>query len=297
MTSEPDEAERLPDRAEGSTVARGQRPERARAAALDDRALLAAMQGGDEWAWSEFHARFRPLLAGIARHVRMPVGADVTAAEALVDEVLADEAVRLTQPGAPRVMNLAGYLVRAARHKLIDVRRAAARRQRRYAEAATDATRHAPVRGTVRGTAGPAHVGEAVVETLCSEYARRASEPREPNDDAAGSPAVRALAAAIRDMTSDDERLLLTWLAERVSHRMIATWLGVSYDAATKRIWRLCRKLRAAAVQYGARLGDAERAEVDRFLRRAGVLPPVVASVSPAAAARDCPTTPFDDER
>ena len=289
MTSEPHEAERLPERAEGSVsgqrpVPPHARPERARVASLDDRALLAAMQGGDEWAWSEFHARFRPLLAGIARHVRMPVGADVTASEALVDEVLADEAVRLTQPGAPRVVNLAGYLVRAARHKLIDVRRAAARRQRRYTEAAAD------------GERGDTPAGEAVVEALASEHARRASLPREPND-AEPSVAVRALAAAIREMTSEEERLLLTWLAERVSHRMIATWLGVSYDAATKRIWRLCKKLRAAAVRHGERLGTAERAEVDRFLRRAGVLPPVVAAVAPAATARDCPTTPFDDER
>ena len=293
MTSEPDEAERLPERAEGSVsgqrpVQPHARPERARVATLDDRALLAAMQGGDEWAWSEFHARFRPLLAGIARHVRMPAGADVTAAEALVDEVLADEAVRLTQPGAPRVVNLAGYLVRAARHKLIDVRRAAARRQRRYTEAAAEGERaDAPVGG-----------GEMVVEALASEHARRASLPREPNESGdEPSVAVRALAAAVREMTSEEERLLLTWLAERVSHRMIATWLDVSYDAATKRIWRLCRKLRAAAVKHGETLGAAERAEVDRFLRRAGVLPPVVASVAPAATARDCPTTPFDDER
>ena len=71
----------------------------------------------------------------------------------------------------------------------------------------------------------------------------------------------------------------------------------MNYDAATKRIWRLCRKLRAAAVRHGERLGGEERAAVDRFLRRAGVLPPLVASVSPAAAARDCPVTPFDDER
>ena len=287
MTSEPDEAERLPERAEGSLGAqRPVRPERARVAALDDRALLAAMQGGDEWAWSEFHVRFRPLLNGIARHVRMPVGADVTADEALVDEVLADEAVRLTQPNAPRVVNLAGYLVRAARHKLIDVRRSAARRQRRYTEAAAD------------GERADTPAGEMVVEALASEHARRASLPKEPNERG-GEPsaAVRALAAAVREMTSEEERLLLTWLAERVSHRMIATWLDVSYDAATKRIWRLCRKLRAAAVKYGETLGAAERAEVDRFLRRAGVLPPVVASVSPAATARDCPTTPFDDER
>src|SRR6185312_17023218 len=90
----------------------------------------------------------------------------------LVDEVLADEAVRLTQPGAPRVVNLAGYLVRAARHKLIDVRRAAARRQRRYTEAAAEGER----------ADAPAGGGEMVVEALASEHARRASLPREPNE-------------------------------------------------------------------------------------------------------------------
>ena len=104
------------------------------------------------------------------------------------------------------------------------------------------------------------------------------------------------LSAAIREMTTDEERLLLTWLAERVSHRMIATWLGVSYDAATKRIWRLCRKLRAAAVRHVGALAPEERAEVERFFRRAGVLPPLVAAVSPAAARRDLAACPFGDD-
>ena len=263
---------------------------RARVMALDDRALLEAMRAGDEWAWSEFHARFRPVLAAAARRARLPADAGTTEADALVDEVLADEAMRLTAPGASVVPNVAAYLVRAARHKLVDVRRASMRRQRWYSAAA----RHDPL------------AGEAVLEALCSEHllttsagahdvaadaardadiathAGAVGEPPAPpwESGAPGSapprlsPAVLALAAVIRAATTDEERLVLTWVAERVSHRMIATWLGVSYDAATKRIWRLCRKLQAAAVRHVSSLDPVAREEVGRFLRRAGVLPP-----------------------
>lgn len=270
--------------------------ERARAVALDDRALVDAMRAGDPWAWSEFPTRFRPILAAAARGERMPDGVAVTATEALVDEVLNDEAQRLVAPGAPVVSDLASYLVRAARHRLLNVRRSAARRRRRYADAST----------------GERAGGETVVAALCSAHllavsagVREPSAPRwggdEPDHpDAAPpaplSPAVLELASMVRAATSDDERLLLTWVAEQVSHRMIAEWLGISYDAATKRIWRLCRKLQAAAVRHVGTLDARARADVDRFLRRAGVLPPLVAAVSPAAARRELPRCPFGED-
>ena len=88
---------------------------------------------------------------------------------------------------------------------------------------------------------------------------------------------VLQLAAALRAATTTDEQLLLTWVAERVPHRTIAAWLGVTYDAAAKRVWRLCRRLRAAAVRHVEALAADERREVERFLRRAGALPPLVA--------------------
>jgi hypothetical protein len=67
-----------------------------------------------------------------------------------------------------------------------DVRRAAARRQKRYVDAASDSASY-----------DAATRGEAVVEALCSEHARRASaQGAVPNDSEGGpSAAVRSLAA------------------------------------------------------------------------------------------------------
>jgi FixJ family two-component response regulator len=62
---------------------------------------------------------------------------------------------------------------------------------------------------------------------------------------------------------------MLAWVAEGVPQRMIAEWLGISREAAKKRIARLCRRLRAAAPDVAALLPSADRREIDRLLRRA----------------------------
>jgi len=55
-------------------------------------------------------------------------------------------------------------------------------------------------------------------------------------------------------------------------HRQIAEWLGVSYDAATKRIWRLKRRLQSLAAEHYARISGAhERRELERLFRRSGI--------------------------
>jgi hypothetical protein len=69
---------------------------------------------------------------------------------------------------------------------------------------------------------------------------------------------------------STEELQLLIWVAEQIPRRDIAGWLGISYDAAKKRIARLSFRVRQLAVSSSARLTDAERDYVKRFLRRAG---------------------------
>lgn len=258
----------------GAQTVRNRRA-RERLAALDDRSLVVAMASDDAYAWSEFFRRFRPMLTAYARRVRVTAGlTDADVQNALVDELLASEAVRLTGDNAPLIATLAPYLQRAARNRLYNLRRAAARRLKRYGEASDVAPD-----------------GERVVGALCSEYLLRlAAGPttrvvREaPALDATVLDAapVLHLAAALRAATTTDEQLMLAWVAHRVPHRTIAAWLGVSYDVATKRLWRLCRRLRAAAVRHAATLAEDERREVERFLRRAGALPPLVASPPPA---------------
>lgn len=254
------------------------RPERVRAESMGDAALVAAMREGDPWAWREFYVRFRPGLAAFARRA----GASAEEVEASVDEVLADQAERLTAPAATVPAHLGAYLLRATRHRLLNARRAAARRQRHHVAAAES------------------HAGESVVVPLVSEYLRRVSEGPasvwdaergERPDDRDASAVLLQLALHLRALTTADELMLLTWVAEGVPHRTIAAWLGVRYDAATKRVWRLCRRLRAAALQHADAMPPEARAEVERFLRRAGALPPLVTTpavppVSPVPPAR-----------
>src|SRR5687767_12966981 len=84
--------------------------ERRRVQALDDDALVVAMRSGDEWAWSEFAARARPILDGYARRARMSAAEHASCADALLTHV----ALHLATPGAPVPARLAPYLVRAA---------------------------------------------------------------------------------------------------------------------------------------------------------------------------------------
>ncbi len=278
------------------------RVERERVARLADDALLAAMRTDDDpFAWAEYFSRFRPLLTDYVGRVRTIPGVDVIDLHhALVDDLLAEEAERLMRSTAGVHTRIAPYLLRAARSRLANLRRSATRRQRLYFGAALDSA-------------------DGVVDGTMSEYARRSSRARaihEPSPIAGGAagaagapvagsasdaerppPVVASLAALMRAATTPEEQLILSWLGQRIPHRTIATWLGAEYDATAKRCWRLCKRLRAAAVTYAAGLAPDERHEIERFLRRAGVLPAlappmVAASARPARATRGASAAP-----
>jgi hypothetical protein len=104
--------------------------------------------------------------------------------------------------------------------------------------------------------------GEHVVRVLCSEYALRTSagalDPA-PDDDYAVA-ATRLTRALTRELGADD-LALLGWAAECVPHRTIAEWTGASYDATTKRIWRLCQRLRRRAREIVAAWPDPRERE------------------------------------
>lgn len=213
--------------------------------ALDDHALVAAMRAGDEWAFGEFLARFRPVMLLYAeRRIASELHAEC------IDEVLEDEALRLSDPRALIPARMRAYLVGALRKKHLAVKRSRARRRRRHEDAAYDAD------GSV-----------AVVRSVCAESTIAASRGALAGDSPHPT-ALEQLAAAMAAELDDDTIRLLTWIGRAVPHRTIAEWLGKSYDATTKQIWRLCRRLERAAPQYAAALPPDVQRELERFFRR-----------------------------
>ncbi|HYD54277.1 MAG TPA: hypothetical protein VEA99_16700 [Gemmatimonadaceae bacterium] len=226
----------------------------ARAArALGDAALVAAMRAGDAVAWAEFVARFTPLLEGFARRTGIPRWEW----EVCVHEVLEDEAMRIATPRAAVPRSLAAYLVRAVHHRWLRVRRGELRRARRDDLA-------------MRAGGDARQPVEYVMRALCSAHSLRASEGPELTESVATErSAIDTLTARVLEALPEADVLLLTWMAEGVPRRQIAEWLGVSYEAARKRVLRLAHRVRDLATTQAAALGEPQRGEVLRVLRRA----------------------------
>jgi DNA-directed RNA polymerase specialized sigma24 family protein len=224
-------------------------PNERRVRALGDRALVDAMRAGDDWAFAEFLSRFRPMLSEYARG-RIPPDMFPEC----IEDVLEDEAIRLLEHEMVMPIQFRSYLIAAVRRRYFNLRRNALRRQRWYEEAAGSGVL------TADGQ-------EPIVRSVCAESSIAAAdgardvEPAEPN-------ALEQLARAINFELDAETRQLLDWLSRAIPHRVIATWLGKSYDATTKHIWRLCRRLERAAPIYAATLSPATQRELDRFFRR-----------------------------
>jgi RNA polymerase sigma factor (sigma-70 family) len=208
------------------------------------------MRDGIPEAWFEFDARFRPLLEHYARRIGIPRWD----ASVCITEVLDDEALALVDGSRGLPQHLSAYLVRALRNRFLELKRAAERRRRRHASA---------VAGVVER--------EGVLMEVVSEYARMASEPpRVAEDSEPASEAIARFAKLLDARLNRDERQMLTWVGECVPQRVIAEWLGITREAAKKRISRLCRRLRALTEEIRQQLSPDEQHEVDLLLRRAG---------------------------
>ena len=212
------------------------------------------MRAGVPEAWAEFDARFRPLLERYAARVGIPPwdwGVCIT-------EVLDDEALRLVERRGQPPQHLTAYLVRAVRNRFYQVKRAAARRANRYARAAAE-----------QGAAA-----DGALAVVMSEHTRRASDPpRVAEENASVSSALVHFARLLGARLTVEEQQMLAWVAEGVPRRTMADWLGISREAAKKRVGRLCRRLRDVAAAASAQLPPAERVEIDRLLRRASAPP------------------------
>jgi DNA-directed RNA polymerase specialized sigma24 family protein len=229
------------------------------ARSLGDAALITAMRQGDGVAWVEFERRFRPVLDAYAARIGVPPW---ERDECVVD-VLDDTALKLTDGDAPPPSHLGTYLIVSMRHHVWKQARAAARRDRHYHAAATAANGGMPA------------AGEHVIRTACSEQTVRESAEvwREVDVTPAGScevkatPVERLARELVRELSADEQRIL-AWMAESVPYRQIAEWTGASYDATSKRIQRLVRRLRAAAVTRTATWSDGERAALAGYFSR-----------------------------
>ena len=240
---------------DGANAARRARPARTVAdeawRAVDDAALLVGMRAGDERAHVELYARHVPLLRNLARRLRP---GDASVAE-IADDVLSDMADRCRREETFAPASLPAYLAGAFVRRLADVERRAHRRRALEDRAAED------VAGSV----------ERVLREVVSEFAVRAcAGPGADHDDGRLAPALARLAGSLGDACSADERVLLRLLADGVTQPDIARELGLSYGAARTRIHRFRKRIWAWAAAYVAELPASDRAEVRRFLRRAG---------------------------
>jgi len=213
---------------------------------VTDDALIDAIRHGDPAAWGTYEARFRPILEAYARRSKIPRWEWPTC----IAEVLEDEAFRFSRGDAPRPINLAAYLVTAVHHRYLRLKRSESCRERNY------------------GAASEYRLGEWVVSSVCSEELLRTSRGPDVSPVVA-SDALGRLVGELRSGLTSEEESILVWVSERVPHAQIAAWLGTSYDACTKRIWRLCRRLRTESKDRSATYPAPERLEIERFLRRA----------------------------
>ena len=224
--------------------------ERQRVHALGDATLVAAMRADDAWAWGEFVVRFTSPLESYARALRIPE----SDWDVCITEVIENEAMRLAAPGQQVPERLASYLVRAVRNRWLRLKRSRLCRERYYLRVAEGV--------------------ERVVLTASSESAVRDSYGPAEEPEALSAAREKILAALRRELTHDEE-MILGWAAQAIPHRQIAEWMGMSYDAATKRIWRLCRRLRVRLAAHIAALPPEEQRDALRIVPLAVAVPNV----------------------
>jgi DNA-directed RNA polymerase specialized sigma24 family protein len=211
---------------------------------LSDSELVDALRRNEPRAYATFIARFRPALEAYARRANIPRWEWAEC----ITELLSDEALRLAMTRREPPRNIAAYLVRAVRNKYLYTKRAASCRLRNHVAASVD------------------RFGERIIPSTCSDFARRMSA----GPDAGSSSPPRIVARMMSDVSeglSAEDRQLLTWVAEGITRGVIAEWMGISRDACAKRVWRLCRRLRADVVARSHHLDPRDRAELERFIR------------------------------
>jgi hypothetical protein len=229
--------------------------------AIGDRALVGAIRERRPEAVDEFIRRFEDVALRCARQLQIPHHDRAH----WVGEVLYEVALTLGRGRGPAPNLLAAYVAAACKHRGRSARTRARSRDARVREAVDE----------VYAT------GQSAVVGLCSEESLRLACGVEW-DPPSLSPVLARLAATFDEEIQPEERDVLSWLGQHVSYTTIANWLGISRPAAVSRIQRLRARLIRTTLRFGAGLDAADRAELLRFLRRAGVR-----EASPFAHAED----------
>jgi DNA-directed RNA polymerase specialized sigma24 family protein len=239
-------------------------------ASWSDQELIERMRRDEPLAFHELFWRFQPLLVRYAKQL----GVQPALREETVVEMLNDVSLTLMRYHTPVPRSLVAYLVTALRHRV----------------AASVRARIASVDWRPefdRGADNPRGFGDS-----SSEATRRASSGQWA-DPAVLSPALERLASSLDEGLSDEERMILDWVAHWVPQRLIAEWIGMSHGALRIRVLRLRERLREAAVLYAAQLSPAERLELRDFFRRTAMIRCTEAGGTLAAKALDRPKRPF----
>ena len=214
-----------------------------------DQELIERMRRNETLAFHELFWRFQTLLVRYAKLF----GVQPALREETVVETLNDAAVTLMKYSTRIPRSLVAYLVSSVRHRV----GASARSARRVAEGerefndeldSADVLARSSSEASLRASRGP--WGEASVL----------------------SPALERLASALDEGLTEEERMILDWVARWVPQRVIAEWVGMSHGALRIRVWRLRERLREAAVVYADHLSPAERLELKDFFRRTAML-------------------------
>jgi RNA polymerase sigma factor (sigma-70 family) len=230
---------------------------------LDEERLLGAMREGDPDALHAFFERFAPVLHRKAARMRIPQ----ERREECIMEVLADATMRILEHRLPRVRSVGNYLVRALHNRVLNERKKARRDERRTA---TAAARGAPEDGGDDEGAVIAVMSEFAIRAARGEMAQdvgRSNASGDASNDAEGAwrAAVQRLGAVLQGEMTEEEDRIMAWLADRISQRDIAEWLGASYDAMRTRVSRLRAELAEATERHERSLPAPERVIVERI--------------------------------
>ena len=211
--------------------------------------LVAAIHRGDERAIREFFLLYAPLLRDQAR--RMSIGPDER--DGFVTTLLDDVVLHLMERQiAPR--NLSSYLIASLRNRGRNWHRDTHRRlvAREFAYGAPDTS------------------GQRIVAECHSAYGIRASSREEAAEISTRAVIARLAARVSRELTRE-ELMMMIRVGRHAPLREIADQLGITYGTARVRLHRLRERFRKVAIEHLHSLKSDERAELERFFRRAEV--------------------------
>lgn len=277
------------DRQAPTAVGRRATPVERKFAEAPDRDLVEAIRRKSEPALIEYYRRFRPLLHREAKGL----GVQPALRTELVDDCLADVALRLLRHtmATPRV--IAPYLVRALRLQRLELHRAETRRRELEEPWTVGTAAQSSDADTPIGR--PRLPNESRIDAaMLSEATRRASLGPDRMLYAL-SPALQRLAHMLEEGLTDDERLLLVWVGNWVPQSEIAAWLGITHGAARNRVMRLRERLKRTAIRAALRFSESEQADLRSFFRRAALIDSR-ASAAPAGDPTTAPRPPNEPQ-